>query len=515
MSAPGSVFAVLILLLPFFPAFSEDPVMMDLNFDDTPEQIVSRLYPADFLGRQLNPKLESKIIQTRIKTKRFPGRLYGYKFLVRNGKLCFISGKPLPDKFPASPHGELTQEIIAFDRDAAGAEYAKLLKERKLIERQFSATGIPCDRAAAYRFYLDGSQENPQGYRELKILADQVDKKMPKELPVRFPDAKSRDRQTKCLASIADDWKKIESMLGDLSQRKAVWDLGKGLFNQPLSLNLYRTMARVFQMRMQAKADAGDVPGALADFERSRVLLNTDGPVIAGLVSVAVESYRLNGLGNILFRGKLTQEQLRKLDDGLQKDEEFLRRTWRRAWYLESAWGLDTISMFIDGTADPSLSILRTPEGHVLFLFAVPWTREWIFAAQQYRKILSESVSMENYRKVSSLNHFPDGFVLCPAFIGQDVDQANIRHFYGIAMIRAARSALRHLGLREKETPLDPFTGKPFQVLKGKFMEKGRKVRGIRFYSAGPDGRYADGMYLHPYNRCDDTAFDLIEEVEP
>ena len=264
-------------------------------------------------------------------------------------------------------------------------------------------------------------------------------------------------------------------------------------------------------MRMQAKADAGDVSGALADFERSRVLLNMDGPVIAGLVSVAVENYRLNGLSDILGRGKLTQEQLREVDDGLQKDEEFLRRNWRRAWYLESVCGLDTISRFIDGIADPSLNSLRTPEGHVLFLFAVPWTREWIFAAVQYQKILTELVSMKNYRKMSSLNHFPNGFVLCPAFIGLDVDQANIRFFYGIAMIRAARSALRHLGLRKQATPLDPFTGKPFQVLKGEFMEKGRKVRGIRFYSAGPDGKYADGVYLHPYNKCDDTGFDLIE----
>ena len=86
-------------------------------------------------------------------------------------------------------------------------------------------------------------------------------------------------------------------------------------------------------------------------------------------------------------------------------------------------------------------------------------------------------------------------------------------------MIRAARTALRHLGLKSAETPKDPFTGEPFRVRKGEFWESGRKVRGIRFYSAGLDGKYTDGEYLKwcgaPPKKTDDPGFDLVEAEVP
>ena len=48
------------------------------------------------------------------------------------------------------------------------------------------------------------------------------------------------------------------------------------------------------------------------------------------------------------------------------------------------------------------------------------------------------------------------------------------------------------------------------------FWESRRKVRGIRFYSAGLDGKYTDGAYRKgDGGKSDDWGFDLVEAEVP
>ena len=404
----------------------------------------------------------------------------------------------------------------ALDTDAARAAYAELLKERRALEKQLEEAGIPFDRAGAVRFYMSGVKAaDPQVYSELEKRIESMAKKMSPDLPPgRFPDAGQREKRTKFLASVQEDWDWLEAH--SAFPVKAPWNTETMLVSQHFrDVSLNRTLVHIWKMRIQEKAASGDVSGALEDFRKSRTVMELDGPLIAGLAAVSCEYVRLTALSELLSRTELTPEQLEKLDAELQEEEALLRRVWLRAWIQESACGLDIIESFIQGTVE-GLAKYRTSEGRMPLLFTIPWTREWIFLAKRNLRLISEVSRPGDYRPFSFRNEFPKHFTISNTLLKFDLDSENSSQFDGIAMIRAARAALRHLGLKSAETPKDPFTGEPFRVRKGEFRESGRKVRGIRFYSAGLDGKYTDGAYRKgDGGKSDDWGFDLVEAEVP
>lgn len=404
----------------------------------------------------------------------------------------------------------------ALDTDAARAAYAELLKERRALEKQLEEAGIPFDRAGAVRFYMSGVKAaDPQVYDELEKRIQSMEEKMPPDLPPgRFPDAEQRERRTKFLASIQEDWDWLEAH--SAFPVKEPWDTETMLVSQHFRyVSLNRTLVHIWKMRIQEKAASGDVSGALEDFRKSRAVMEFDGLLIAGLVAVSCEYVRLTALSELLSRTELTPEQLEKLDAELQEDEALLRRVFLRDWILESACGLDIIDSFIQGTVE-EVAKYRTSEGRMPLLFTIPWTREWIFLAKRNLRLISEVSRPGDYRPFSFRNEFPKHFTISNTLLKFDLNSENSSQFDGIAMIRAARAALRHLGLKSAEIPKDPFTGEPFHVRKGEFRESGRKVRGIRFYSAGLDGKYTDGTYRKgDGGKSDDWGFDLVEAEVP
>ena len=404
----------------------------------------------------------------------------------------------------------------ALDTDAARAAYAELLKERRALEKQLAEAGIPFDRASTVRFYMSGVKAaDPQVYDELEKRIQSMEEKMSPDLPPgRFPDAGQREKRTKFLASVQEDWDWLEAH--SAFPVKAPWNTETMLVSQHFrDVSLNRTLVHIWKMRIQEKAASGDVSGALEDFRKSRVMMDLDGFLISGLLAVSCEYVRLTALSELLSRTELTPEQLEKLDAELQEDEALLRRVFLRAWILESACGLDIIESFIQGTVE-EVAKYRTSEGRMPLLFTIPWTREWIFLAKRNLRLISEVSRPGDYRPFSFRNEFPKHFTISNTLLKFDLDSENSSQFNGIAMIRAARTALRHLGLKSAEIPKDPFTGEPFRVRKGEFRESGRKVRGIRFYSAGLDGKYTDGAYRKgDGGKSDDWGFDLVEAEVP
>jgi len=405
----------------------------------------------------------------------------------------------------------------ALDTDAARVTYAELLKERRALEKQLAEAGIPFDRASTVRFYMSGVKAaDPQVYDELEKRIQSMEEKMSPDLsPGRFPDAGQREKRTKFLASVQEDWDWLEAH--SAFPVKAPWDTETMLVEQHFRhLSLNKTLVHIWKMRIQEKAASGDVSGALEDFRKSRVMMDLDGLLLAGLVAVSCEYVRLNALSELLSRAKLTPEQLKKLDEELQEDEALLRRVWLRAWIQEGVCGLDIIESFIQGTAYEGLAKYRTEEGRMPLRFVVPWTREWIFLAKRNLRIAAETAQMNDYRPFSFRDEFPEDFFISRSLLTCDFDDMNARQFMSIAQIRAARTALRYLGLKSTEIPKDPFTGEPFRIRKGEFFEAGRTVRGIRFYSAGLDGKYTDGAYRKgDGGKSDDWGFDLVEPEVP
>ena len=405
----------------------------------------------------------------------------------------------------------------ALDTDAARAAYAELLKERRALEKQLEEAGIPFDRAGAVRFYMSGVKAaDPQVYSELEKRIESMAKKMSPDLPPgRFPDAGQREKRTKFLASVQEDWDWLEAH--SAFPVKAPWNTETMLVSQHFrDVSLNRTLVHIWKMRIQEKAASGDVSGALEDFRKSRVMMDLDGFLISGLLAVSCEYVRLTALSELLSRTELTPEQLEKLDAELQEEEALLRRVWLRAWIQESACGLDIIESFIQGTVE-GLAKYRTSEGRMPLLFAIPWTREWIFLAKRNLRIIDKVRQQEDFRPFAP-DEFPKYFLLSRPMLDFDFDGANAILFNGIAQIRAARTALRHLGLKSAEIPKDPFTGEPFHVREGEFRESGHMVRGIRFYSAGRDGKYSDGTCMKSDlggRKTDDRGFDLVEAEVP
>ena len=405
-----------------------------------------------------------------------------------------------------------------FDPAGLAEKYAELLKERRNLEKQLAEAGIPFDRESAIRFRMNGVKTDPRLYGEAaKRIKSMEEKRSPDLPPGRFPDAGQREKRTKFLASVQEDWDWLEAH--SAFPVKAPWNTETMLVSQHFrDLSLNRTLVHIWKMRIQEKAASGDVSGVLEDFGRSRVVMELDGPIIAGLIAVSCELMRLNTLSELLSRAKLTPEQLKKLDEELQEDEVLLRRVWLHAWIQEGVCGLDIIESFIQGTAYEGLAKYRTEEGRMPLRFVVPWTREWIFLAKRNLRIAAEVTQMKDFRSFVP-KEFPKDFLISRSLLNLEFDGTNEYLFMPIAQIRAARTALRYLGLKSMEIPKDPFTGEPFRIRKGEFFEAGRTVRGIRFYSAGMDGKYTDGEYLKwggaPPKKTDDPGFDLVEPEVP
>ena len=418
----------------------------------------------------------------------------------------------------AELNSRIVRESMAdtHDINAARVTYAELLEERRVLEKQLAEAGIPFDRESAIRFRMNGVKAaDPQVYDELEKRIQSMEGKMfPGLPPGRFPDAGQREKRTKFLASIQEDWDWLEAH--SAFPVKAPWNTETMLVSQHFrDVSLNRTLVHIWKMRIQEKAASGDVSGALEDFRKSRVMMDLDGFLISGLLAVSCEDVRLTALSELLSRTELTPEQLEKLDSELQEEEALLRRVFLRAWIQESACGLDIIESFIQGTVE-GLAKYRTEEGRMPLRYVIPWTREWIFLANRNLRLISEASRPGDYLPFSFRNEFPKLFYISNTLLKLDLDSANSYQFNGIAMIRAARAALRHLGLKSAETPKDPFTGEPFHVRKGEFWESCRKVRGIRFYSAGLDGKYTDGAYRRGDGRkTDDWGFDLVEPEVP
>ncbi|MBO4491934.1 MAG: hypothetical protein J5944_11305 [Lentisphaeria bacterium] len=416
-----------------------------------------------------------------------------------------------------------------FDPAGLAEKYAELLKERRNLEKQLAEAGLPFDRESAIRFRMNGVKTDPRLYGEAaKRIKSMEGKMFPGLPPGLYSDAEAqRMQRTKFLESIQEDWAWIESH--PVFPINMPWDPEKRLAEQSIQdLKLNTTLAQIWQMRIRAKAtESGNVSGALEDFGRSRVVMELDGPIIAGLIAVSCELMRLNTLSELLSRVKLTPEQLKKLDEELQEDEVLLRRVWLHAWIQEGVCGLDIIESFIQGTAYEGLAKYRTEEGRMPLRFVVPWTREWIFLAKRNLRIAAEVTQMKDFRSFVP-KEFPKDFLISRSLLNLEFDGTNEYLFMSIAQIRAARTALRYLGLKSMEIPKDPFTGEPFRIRKGEFFrirkgeffefEAGRTVRGIRFYSAGMDGKYTDGEYLKwggGPKKTDDTGFDLVEPEVP
>ena len=161
--------------------------------------------------------------------------------------------------------------------------------------------------------------------------------KMLCELPAKIPNERLRKLRTEYLASIAQDWKTVNAILSETPQIKPAWDPRKKIVDQILSFpyQSYRSLARIFQMQMQEKTDAGDISGALADFERSSILLKLDS-LLAVWFATGIEDSRLDGLSYILSRGKLSPEQLEKLEFSTTKTEFGTNSIAPPLLYLES-----------------------------------------------------------------------------------------------------------------------------------------------------------------------------------
>ena len=361
-----------------------------------------------------------------------------------------------------SPKCQIQRERPHKYYDPVFSEYANLLKIRGLLEKQLAAAGIPFDRESACRFYGNGTLGDTKKIQEIQRMELRMAEKMHLELPAKIPNERLRKLRTEYLASIAQDWKTVNDILSESPQIKPAWDPREKIVDQVLSFPYqgYRSLAKIFQMQMQEKTDAGDISGALADFERSSILLKLDS-LLAVWFAAGIEDSRLDGLSYILSRGKLSPEQLGKLDDDLQQEEILFQDMWQRAWYLECACGLDVIATSIEKIEQIFRESFLTPDSGVLVLFMIPLTREWIFTADYYRKILPELTRKGDYQEFSFRKEFPERYVLCPDFIAKDiVSKPNIRFHSSIARIRTMRMALRHLGLKRNEKLTDPFTGK-------------------------------------------------------
>ena len=535
-------------LTPFFALLSAfaappPPVMIDLDFDGHLDRLIVRrehafgseydvqlydpgtgeyrrneMFSQYIVGLTPETCAETATIRTILRIPGCREKMPGYKFSVRDGKLCFVSGRPLPEKFPGFPD-KPTAEIIRFDREAAGAEYLELEAKWCEVKAKLLASGIPADRENAARFYLDGQPVWPEGCFEWESTLEKLRRlPIPPELPSRFYDDAARRARDDYLGQTASLTTLLEAMLPTLDRRRKPLDLKEMLVNQIFDYSGLRQLVKIFAMRMAARAESGDIDGAIADFKSSGALAGRGFfGTLDAMVTIAMLYNRLDALAIVLETGSarnhLQKHHLIELEKLLIDEEARLCAIADRSWRTECAVMLDTADGLLAGEADPGSKSFLTPDGRLLNLLAVPLLRDKIFYAEEYRRFIVARAKVSDPRTLpfADPEKRSSGSLLTEA--GAELPKS-IRDLFeekvlsAVARIRAARAALRKLGLEAPEAS-DPFTGRPLKQWRGELQQNGQPRTVVRFYSVGADGKDDCGRFREPDG--DDVSFDLFE----
>ena len=510
----------ILLLLTIFATLHAEELTMDINFDGHPDKLreVKRIdcgilfdvllfNPADgkfhrdpvysqlIAGGRPELNTAEKSIQC-VFTPENGTLLPGYKFFVRNGKLCFADGKEIPEKVNWTWNlTRLTPELQEFDRKAGKHSYDEVLLKWQKLTAELEKYQIPYSAEIYCRRYNGGHHPDPQiAQKWQKNIA-----KLSDELPAGAEFEKSTRNAVRLrqefLQNNASAIKLMEKFLQNPRDLFPAPVPGELLADQTFSFGRsFRSAAEIYAVKIAAAVDRKEYAAAINEFVKSRQLLVNPNSQLHYMVNSGIRRILDQALCNALYQakkqGKLTPELLQRARKLTADDEKTALREFYQAILMDCAYTFDLADLMIKGKFTPEL---KRDDGIVLYFLARIIIEDKITAGKFYCRALEE-LKHDPYMtgKAGNLSAAGNLNFLSPA-VNLRVYKKPLLNM--LCLVRATTAALDYLENGKAPQIIDPYTGKNLLIYNGTFQYGINETpsHGIRLYSAGSNGKDEQG----------------------
>jgi hypothetical protein len=233
-------------------------------------------------------------------------------------------------------------------------------------------------------------------------------------------------------------------------------------------LRYYRLLCRLERWQLEFALQNKDVPEIKRVLRRLDIITaasSREATLIGGLVWIACENIRLDGLERLLESNLLSDADWRNISAELEKTESQVPVIHERALYSEAIFDLDFFEMYKRPKIARNVTV---PVQSFRWIFPQLW---WQFA-------LDKAALMKNFN-VTDFTHMRDmpksPFFMCNMLLPA-LQNAGYKFYALTARIRSMRTLIAADEIRRtrgsfpetlENLPLDPFSGKPLQYRKG------------------------------------------------
>ena len=277
-------------------------------------------------------------------------------------------------------------------------------------------------------------------------------------------------------------------------------------------LNLMREFCRWELWRIRFAVAKNDLPGALNALKRmknaSYYLVDKPSSLLAALVMIRCENYRLQGMELLLAAGIVPEEVLKEWQNELDGDDRKIPQINFDSLYPEAAMAQDACQAVIYGDGGV-YEHSDAPIFQVRWLFPPMWYCSAICHYEVVRRFRVREFGAMPKIKLQLFGYLSgDRF---PVYTQNKFDQLSARYRAMRALIRVEQEKRRTGKYPDtlENPPVDPFTGKPMRYKKGaipvaesvwnvkkKYFDdsKVRSAEGIAVWSLGPNRKDDQGL---------------------
>ena len=296
-------------------------------------------------------------------------------------------------------------------------------------------------------------------------------------------------------------------------------------------LNRMREFCRWELWRVRFAVEKNDLPGALSALKRmknaSDYLVDKPSSLIASLVMIACENYRMLGMEILLAEGIVPETVLKQWQDELDLDDRKIPQINFDCLYTEAVMAHDLYRLIARGSG--LYGLWPAPLYYRLRWFFPPL---WYRCAQSRCNVMRR-LKVRGFGSMPKMKR-PDALLGglsgndFPVYVQHKFDQLSARYRAMHALIGIELEKRRTGKYPDKleNPPVDPFTGKPMQYQKGRipvtesvwnvsqkrFEEnKVRTAEGIAIWSLGANGK--DDQGLNRYGGGQEGSDDIRAKV--
>ncbi|MBQ9338176.1 MAG: hypothetical protein IJS14_12870, partial [Lentisphaeria bacterium] len=235
-------------------------------------------------------------------------------------------------------------------------------------------------------------------------------------------------------------------------------------------LNLMRQFCRWELWRIRFAVGKNDLPGALNALKRmknaSDYLVDKPSSLLAALVMIGCEDYRMRGMELLLAEGNVPETVLKEWQDELDRDDRKIPQIHFDTLYPEAAMAQDACQAVIYGDG----GVYENSQAPIFLV-------RWLFPPMWYCSALCHYEAIRRFQ-VRRFGEMPKiELHLLGSLSGNDFPVNVQRKFDQLSALYRTMRALIGIELEKRRTgkypdtvadlPPDPFTGKPMRYRKG------------------------------------------------